>query len=322
MSQLRIRPACDDDDADIVLINALNRTEYALGISDLRAMRSLDTERYRSAMFAAVIPTTEGQRVVGAVWYGQPPDLYEPGVWWMTLLVHPSHTRRGVGSALFSHAEASLEPYQPVTLKANVREDRLTAVAFAQRRGFVEYWRRWGAALDLSSFEPERWRDRMTPRHPHILIRDLADLMRQDPDAGRKLHALQTRLDADVPLPDPITVLSYEQYEEFFLHNPQFVLEGTMIALHDGRYIGMSSFMVSGDGSRLDVDLTGVLPEYRGYGVAMALKLRGLAWALANGYQRVAVQNDPVNAPMLAINDKLGFVRQPALLRLKRSPLP
>jgi GNAT superfamily N-acetyltransferase len=319
MNNLRIRPAYDDDDLAVVMINALNRPEYVLGISDLRAMRALDAQRYRSAMFVAVTPSAEGETVVGAVWYGQPPDLYEPGVWWMTLLVHPAYTRRGVGSALFQHVEASLAPYQPLAFKANVREDRPAAVTFARQRGFVEYWRRWGAVLPLADFDAQRWQAATTPRDPAIVIRDLAGLLREDPDAGRKLHALQTRLDADVPLPDPITVLDYAQYEEIFLRNPHFSLEGTMVALHHGRYIGMSSFMVSGEGTTLDVDLTGVLPEYRGQGLALALKLRGLEWARANGYQRVVVQNDPVNTPMLAINDKLGFVRQPALLRLKRT---
>ena len=52
---------------------------------------------------------------------------------------------------------------------------------------------------------------------------------------------------------------------------------------------------------------TGTLDEYRGRGLALAAKVAAMRWAAANGITQVAATNDETNAPMLAVNAKLGF---------------
>ena len=64
----------------------------------------------------------------------------------------------------------------------------------------------------------------------------------------------------------------------------------------------------------LDQWLTATRTEVRGRGIALAMKLRVIRFALERGYKTIRTDNDTRNAPMLAINDKLGFVRQPALI--------
>ena len=51
---------------------------------------------------------------------------------------------------------------------------------------------------------------------------------------------------------------------------------------------------------------------------AFALKLRAAARAKAAGVAVLPTQNHTVNGAMLAINGALGFVRQPAWVRLKK----
>jgi len=41
----------------------------------------------------------------------------------------------------------------------------------------------------------------------------------------------------------------------------------------------------------------------------MALKARSAIWAVENGYASIRTRNSQSNAPMLAINDRLGFTR-------------
>ncbi len=45
----------------------------------------------------------------------------------------------------------------------------------------------------------------------------------------------------------------------------------------------------------------------RGRGLGLLVKQRSLAQAAAAGITRVMTQNDETNAPMLAINRKLGY---------------
>ena len=50
----------------------------------------------------------------------------------------------------------------------------------------------------------------------------------------------------------------------------------------------------------------------------MALKLSALTETKRRGHQRVKTDDDSTNALMIAINDPIGFVEQPAYLWLTR----
>lgn len=50
----------------------------------------------------------------------------------------------------------------------------------------------------------------------------------------------------------------------------------------------------------------------RGKGLAMALKLETVRYAQRLGVDHIKTWNDQKNRPMLAINEVMGFARQPA----------
>jgi RimJ/RimL family protein N-acetyltransferase len=52
---------------------------------------------------------------------------------------------------------------------------------------------------------------------------------------------------------------------------------------------------------------TGTMPGYRGRGLALAVKLGSIHWAAERGVTSMVTRNDDVNAPMLAINRRLGY---------------
>jgi len=52
---------------------------------------------------------------------------------------------------------------------------------------------------------------------------------------------------------------------------------------------------------------TGTRRAYRGRGLALAVKLASINWAAANGITRLLTYNDATNAPMLAVNARLGY---------------
>jgi GNAT superfamily N-acetyltransferase len=68
--------------------------------------------------------------------------------------------------------------------------------------------------------------------------------------------------------------------------------------------------------------LTGVLRDYRGRGIAMALKVRTVRYARANGYREIRTWNDVRNRKMLRINDALGFAKQPASINYVKTLAP
>jgi len=65
--------------------------------------------------------------------------------------------------------------------------------------------------------------------------------------------------------------------------------------------------------------LTGVLREYRGKGIAVALKLRVLDFARKNGFDSIRTFNASTNEGMLSINAKLGFKRDLAWITFEKN---
>jgi RimJ/RimL family protein N-acetyltransferase len=60
---------------------------------------------------------------------------------------------------------------------------------------------------------------------------------------------------------------------------------------------------------------TGTMRAHRGRGLASAVKLASIEWAARNGIVQLATRNDETNAPMLAINRRLGY--RPAARRVE-----
>lgn len=63
--------------------------------------------------------------------------------------------------------------------------------------------------------------------------------------------------------------------------------------------------------------MTGVDEAYRGQKIAQILKLHSFQFAKEYGADFIRTHNDSLNAPMLAINRKLGYEPNPGEFRLK-----
>ena len=68
----------------------------------------------------------------------------------------------------------------------------------------------------------------------------------------------------------------------------------------------------------METGLTGTRREYRRRGIAVAMKVHALGWAKANGYELTKTWNATTNTGMLAINERLGFVKQPAWIEFTK----
>ena len=82
--------------------------------------------------------------------------------------------------------------------------------------------------------------------------------------------------------------------------------------------VGYSSLLaLAGQPGTLENQLTGVKRAWRGRGIALALKREQARLAYEAGFERISTYNDEVNAPMRAVNTRLGFVPQPPSIMVR-----
>jgi RimJ/RimL family protein N-acetyltransferase len=151
------------------------------------------------------------------------------------------------------------------------------------------------------------------------MLTTLAEEQLKGQDSLRKIHELVQLITADMPREADFTPLTYDAWETFSLKNPQLLPEGYFIAKYGPHYVGMSNVhRIDTEPGVLHQDDTGVRREYRGRGIATALKLKVIEFGKKNGYRTIKTWNDSSNAPMLAVNTKLGFKRQVGWIMMEK----
>lgn len=131
-----------------------------------------------------------------------------------------------------------------------------------------------------------------------------------DGDKLRKLYQLNEQTIQDVPHSLPILTEAYEDFERR-VHAPDRRHDRWWIAVDGDRAVAMSYLKFPPVRGTVWTGFTCSAREYRGRGIARAVKLQSLAQAVELGVPVVQTDNDGENAPMLHINETLGYVRRP-----------
>jgi len=140
----------------------------------------------------------------------------------------------------------------------------------------------------------------------------------QDPDKLKKLHEMDARTRQDIPSSLPILRESLASFERR-IHAPDRPLDRSWVALADGRPVALSYLKFPPVRGLVWTGYTASHPDYRGRGLARAVKLQSLAQAVELGVPAVGTDNDAENSPMLHINRELGYTPTPGLVgHLKR----
>jgi GNAT superfamily N-acetyltransferase len=276
--------------------------------------------RYHHATFVAEELGGEQPALVGVAFVGHDTMAHREGKFTLNLRVHPEWQGRGVGKALYRAALEHLAPLVPQELCADVWQAHPRAGRFLAERGFVQDWLRLDLALELARFDPAPYAGvEQRVRAQGITVRTYAELA-YDPERMRKLYALDWALWQDVPYGQAATQRSLEQFATAEVNHPHYLPDACFVAVVGDDYIGYSNLLETDDG--YSIDMTGVLRAYRGRGVATLLKLYGIRYAQARGAKKLWTVNDALNTPMLALNEKLGFVREGAIVRFVKRVSP
>jgi GNAT superfamily N-acetyltransferase len=252
-------------------------------------------------------------------WWTGRPDAFVTEI-----RVDAEHRLRGVGSALLEGVTTQMEMRGATRLLGWVREESEASERFARRAGFqrtgqvVDDYR-----LDVDAAHPEAYGavvERLA--NEGIRVSSLAALQSQD---EAWLHAVQ-RLEWGIghdASDEHALGREFSAWREGALHGAGRSAETYWVALEGNHPVGLTFLrMLTPDGA--ENDFTGVLPAARGRGIAALLKVRTIEWARENGVRAFYTSHVVGNAPMIAVNRKLGYTRGVRRLEVARDlkPLP
>jgi GNAT superfamily N-acetyltransferase len=306
----------DEADYEAVhrIVKAVRPDEFT-SVADLRDWD--ETQRLAGRRSARWLADVDGE-LVGAAYVGESPwrDSAHPSG---TVAVHPDHQHRGIGRNLLERIEATAKDWGAADLRTWADEDLPRGIEFLDAAGYEVIDREWRSTLDLTNFDSGAWADALERvQSAGVRIVSVADLQEGPPGWTDDLYALYAAAEADIPAGFPLHPESRQDWERITLGR-RMLPEGFLVAIDDQGMIGLTEPQrVDDDEHAISQEFTGVARRARGRGVATALKAAAAIWAKNQGYTSIRTYNAQANAPMLAVNEKLGFVREHGSIEFRK----
>jgi RimJ/RimL family protein N-acetyltransferase len=234
----------------------------------------------------------------------------KPGHFYIKVIVAPHRREQGLGTQMYEDALRIVHEHRATRLESYVRENDPASFGFAEKHGFKIEHHTFESTLDLAVFDEHRFDD--------LLARLQADGFRffSLAEAGlteenkHKLYDVNRESGLDNPGNDEIFP-DYPSFSKDVFEASWFRADTQILASLAEQWVGLSAIGIYPEDNHAYNAFTGVLREFRGRGLAQALKLQTILLAKKKGMRYIRTNNDSQNAPMLAINRKLGY--QPEL---------
>ncbi len=223
------------------------------------------------------------------------------------------------GDAVYEHAEARARAVGAKALWSYARELIEAESSFLVDRSYTEVSQKRWWELDLAANAEslrsmaETSRSRMREQGMRILT--LAD--DDDPERYRQLNALNEEAQADEPSDVPYVSGSSALFESW-LSMPGISEDRIWIARRGEDMVSISRLRFPPKRGNVWTSWTGTARSVRGRGVARALKLETLLQAIELGVKVVRTSNDYRNAPILHLNQELGYKPIAGLIRYRK----
>ncbi|MEO7909353.1 MAG: GNAT family N-acetyltransferase [Roseiflexaceae bacterium] len=318
-----IRP-CTPTDSDYAAISAIGAStapEYALdyefrNTDDWRALDDSFAQAGRSLV--RYLAEVDGQ-VVAYAYHFEVAWAPPSGRYWCVIRVLPNYGRRGIGAGLYAQLLADLRALGANAALLELDETLAELRPALERRGFRALLHSWAFTLDTRMCDLAAFAVPDQRRHG-LQITTLANELSHGADWLPPLHQLYTSVAGDVPIPGhPHPTPPPKWLAQQALSLPDSLPDAFFIVRDGLRYVGMSYLHRDAETpGQLLQRITAIRPDYRGRGIALALKLKTIEYAQQHGFNKIHTAVESNNPSMLAINAKLGFVQGPGLVLFEK----
>jgi len=236
-----------------------------------------------------------------------------PHSFWIEVIVLPDFCGAGLARAGTTTRSSLREP--KARRAWNVKCATTIAIGSSSRkRAVFKLTATFESSLDLARFDEARFAGVIEAEQAQdIRFCTLADAGNTEANQ-RKLYELNKRNALDIPGSEG-TFPRFEDFSKFVFGASWFRAEGQILAADGERWVGLSAVGYFANTYSTYNMHTGVLREYRGRKIALALKLLAIRRSREWGAVYLRTNDDSQNAPILAINGKLGYKPQPGYFR-------
>jgi RimJ/RimL family protein N-acetyltransferase len=302
---------------DAPLAADLMTASYPLHAQDHIVTRYRWERTRRGWSVGRYIADVNGRPVAYIDWMHGPPDQDPERHCLVSVALDRAHLDVDLLTFLWKWVGGEAEATGSLKLEAYAGEDEPEMLEALERAGFERDRLEKVWELDLSERGEQLVRDARETRSKAAKtgVELLTVAEWQDPQAMTKLHALDGMTRKDIPTTFPILP---ERLEDFTRRAgaPDRPHDVWWIALAGDRPVAMSYLRIPPVRGNAWTGYTCCDREFRGRGLARAVKLQSLAQAAERGVPFVYTDNDSENAPMLHINQKLGYRPRPGFVSL------
>jgi len=303
-----------DPETDIPALAALESLCESSPVTE-DEMRNQDSKWGSESVRCRLVATLADGRVCGYAEAGRRVHV-KPGQFRIWVIVAREMRLQGIGALLYQKVHEFALANRATFYKSQVRDNDPLALRFAEKRGFNVTRHKFESVLALETFDSSRFAGVVeTLQAEGIRFFSFADTNGSEEDQ-RKLYEINTLLGHDVPGNELESVRPFEQFAADVFGGHWFQPDGQIFAAVGDRLIGLGAAGIIHPGVGYNL-MTGVLREYRGRGIALALKLLCIEFCQKHDLKSIRTHNDSQNQSILAINRKLGYRAEPGWFTLR-----
>jgi GNAT superfamily N-acetyltransferase len=311
MSDIEIRPRALDDDPHIVRIRNESNASWPPATLEEYRYQADPANNHPGKFVVRNVAVKDGD-VVGLYVLAEM-EVERPHTFYGNIGVDVGHRNGGIGGLLYDDLLRLASQQGANRIYCSVQDDTADR-HFLESRGFAPTGRvERLSRLDVSKANLDGYEaaeDRI--RAEGLETRTLGEIGVDDANIMQQIFDVEFESARDIPTSEPFTPPPFDVWRRSLLEAPGAPgQDRTWLGMDGEKVIGLALQGMRGNVAGFN-SYTGVLKQYRGRGIARALKLKTIEYARSNGISHIFTGNDVDNERMLSINIRLGYEPVPA----------